>query len=73
MGCVILGKSLDLSGLRLLICVIRMASPASCFSVCSFVQQVPTDIHHLPDSALGAEDTAEKLMVSTFEGIQRQI
>lgn len=60
MGCVIWGKSLDLSGLRLLTCKLGIVSSVSCFSVCSFVEQISTDVYYFPGSVLGAEDTAGK-------------
>lgn len=69
MGCVIWGESLDLSGLRLLICKLRMVSSVSCFSVCSFVEQVSTDVYYLPGSVLGAVGAAEKPVVSTLKTI----
>lgn len=55
MDCEILGKSLNLSGLRLLICKIGML-PASLPT--HFFQQLSIDTHYLLGSVLGAEGTA---------------
>lgn len=63
----------SLSGLRLLICATCMATTASCFSVWSFVHQVPTDICHFPGSMLSTEDAAGKLMVCTREDSDTEV